>query len=539
MRNTCTTRLLPSLLLIVATACGGNKPGVNGDGGVPTPDLATPGPFTDFPADPVLDTGVPANAAALFADTAGTASGGPCMLEPEDNSLFPRNWLRMRFHHVAPGGQNLFEIRVKAASEINDLVVYTNKATWTMPGPMWALVTSHLVDEPITITIRGAVFDGTKLTTGPSLGSTHVVSIAPVSAAGAIVYWTTSGGSSLKGFKVGDEAVVPILAPPQVEMRTAGNAQVTCIGCHTSTPDGLHASFTAQGPWANALGSIDTAQIGKRPAFLTDVAVAALGQPQLGIHTYSKAHWAAGDHIQIAPFGPGAGSKLAWFNLEATVAGEGNAYGFLARTGDTHGAGAPTWSHDGKTIVYVSNDVNTDGRLDNGAADLYSVPYNDKAGGAATPIPGASDPTVEEYYPAYAPDDKLLAFDRIPNNTNMYNAPTAEVFVIPSEGGTPTRIKANDPPACSGKKSPGVTNSWPKWAPEVGHVGSSRDYYWITFSSTRGVRGNPQLYIAAVVVDRGEVDVSVATYSALYLWNQPEMENNHTPAWDVFQIPVQ
>lgn len=27
------------------------------------------------------------------------------------------------------------------------------------------------------------------------------------------------------------------------------------------------------------------------------------------------------------------------------------------------------------------------------------------------------------------------------------------------------------------------------------------------------------------------------TYASIYLWNQPENENNHTPAWDVFKIP--
>jgi hypothetical protein len=31
----------------------------------------------------------------------------------------------------------------------------------------------------------------------------------------------------------------------------------------------------------------------------------------------------------------------------------------------------------------------------------------------------------------------------------------------------PVRLKANDPPACAtGAKSPGVTNSWPKFAPD-------------------------------------------------------------------------
>ena len=97
---------------------------------------------------------------------------------------------------------------------------------------------------------------------------------------------------------------------------------------------------------------------------------------------------------------------------------------------------------------------------------------------------------------------------------------------------TPLRLDANDPPQCAGVTSPGVTNSWPKWAPEVGTSGSRR-FYWLTFSSTR-TGGRPQLFITPVV-DDGE---AVRTYPALYLWNQPADENNHTPAWDVFDIPV-
>src|SRR5262245_61148281 len=55
-----------------------------------------PSVFTDFPANPMIDPGVPANAPALFAPQ-GDPTGGPCLLEPEMGSLFPRNWLRPRF----------------------------------------------------------------------------------------------------------------------------------------------------------------------------------------------------------------------------------------------------------------------------------------------------------------------------------------------------------------------------------------------------------------------------------------------------------
>jgi hypothetical protein len=148
-------------------------------------------------------------------------------------------------------------------------------------------------------------------------------------------------------------------------------------------------------------------------------------------------------------------------------------------------------------------------------------------------IPGASTTEFNEYYPTIAPDDELIAFNRVVSGTSSYNASSAEVFVIPAAGGSPVRIAANDPPACSGRTSPGVTNSWPKWAPSAQSSGG-RTFYWMTFSSTRGPGGNPQLYVTPVVDEGG----TLRTYPALYLWNQPPAENNHTPAWDDFDIPV-
>jgi hypothetical protein len=398
-----------------------------------------------------------------------------------------------------------------------------------MPKAMWTALAIDAVGVPITITIRGAVLNGNALLLPPTVGSVQTMTIAPASAAGSIVYWTTTNGSSLKGFSAGDESVVVALQPSQVQMQTVGGA-VTCIGCHTSTPDGDFAGFTAQGPWGNALASVQAANVGAPPSFLGAGALATLtSQSPLGIQTYSKAHWSTGDHVMIAPFMDSPGNNLAWIDLEAATAGMGTSYGFLARTGDTGDVGAPTFSHDGNTIVYVSTNAELTGRF----ANLYAVPYNNRQGGAATPIPGASnDPTLEQYYPAFSSDDAYLALDRIPSGNTMYDQPLAEVFAIPAAGGTATRLTANDPATCTGKTSPGVTNSWPKWSPQVTTVGT-KSYYWLIFSSTRDPMGNPQLYITGVVVDGGVVE----TYGALYIWPQPSDENNHTPAWDYFMIP--
>jgi hypothetical protein len=147
-----------------------------------------------------------------------------------------------------------------------------------------------------------------------------------------------------------------------------------------------------------------------------------------------------------------------------------------------------------------------------------------------------------EYYASFSPDDQFVAFTRAPTSggKSSYDNPNAESWVVPSAGGTAVRLTANDPPACAGVSSPGIANSWPKWSPEPLVDSKGRTIYFIIFSSRRDsslMDANslmrPQLYVTAVIVD----GKNVTTTGALYLWNQPEAESNHTPAWDVFEIP--
>lgn len=345
------------------------------------------------------------------------------------------------------------------------------------------------------------------------------------------MYWSIQPGpgiTQLKGFAIGDESVTPVLTPAQVSEYSTG-----CIGCHNATPDGAFASFSSQtNAWQNGFANIQAGATGQVPPWLGAAGRAAVEGSQLGIHTFSAAHWKTGDRIEIAAHDPqdNGQSELVWIDVEATT---GPATGTLARTGDPSHAGAPSWSHDGSTIAYVSTEANKDGRLDDGAADVWTVPYGAKAGGAATALQGASANGMRNFYPAWSPDDKLIAFDEV-SGGNMYNNSLDEVYVVPGGGGKATRLASNDPPACTGKASPGVTNAWPKWAPQAQTTADGRTFYWVVWSSVRDPGGNPQLYVTPVVVD-GKGNVS--SYHALYLWNQPAGENNHTPAWDYFQIP--
>jgi len=77
-------------------------PGFSFDSGPGSPGAVQPtGPVTDFP-QPVLDGTAPATSATLFGPTSqGASSGGPCLVEPENDVIYPQNWLRPRFTWTA------------------------------------------------------------------------------------------------------------------------------------------------------------------------------------------------------------------------------------------------------------------------------------------------------------------------------------------------------------------------------------------------------------------------------------------------------
>src|SRR4051794_35761461 len=69
---------------------GGGTLQRNGNGDPFVPPTACNGMCTDFPADPVFDTGTSAGDAGSFGGNASTGTM-PCISEPEDGSMFPNN----------------------------------------------------------------------------------------------------------------------------------------------------------------------------------------------------------------------------------------------------------------------------------------------------------------------------------------------------------------------------------------------------------------------------------------------------------------
>jgi len=399
------------------------------------------------------------------------------------------------------------------------------------------------------------------------------------------------------------------------------NGQVRCIGCHVSTPDGSAVMFTDDWPWSKAVASVAAGSVGQVPTYVSPGARALLKLPWLGTQTMSKGHWAAGDRILVtsygvrtlkgAPrnkawFGPDYPNmdkvmfhQLAWIDLEtpvvindvvtsiedfgqplndrqaAVLAAQGSAWG-LIETGDgpTTSAVTPSFSHAGDKIAYVATDSSPNGHADytSNVADVKVVAYNNRRGGLATPLAGASDPAYLEYYPSYSADDKLIAFTRAPARSasspdGPYYNRKGEIMVTSADGGAGLRLAANDPNACGGDDvQRGVINSWPKWSPDA-FAAHGKTYYFLIFSSARkysdefaqqfqlprspasaftGLTDSSQLWLAAIVVDNATG--AVTSFPALYIWNQNRLAtaggmgasiqfSNLTPAWDPFQLP--
>ena len=516
----------------------------------------------DFPAGPIIDGDAPKDSASLFTAAPAAATGGPCLIEPEVGAMLPRNWLRPRFRWIAAnalanggttldagGPQNLFELRLHSDARKNDLVVYTKSSSWTMPREMWNVLRQSAAGTTLTMTVRGGTLSNGTLIDA-SAGSTGPLSIAPVDAPGTIVYWSTSkisGGAGnydplLKGFRIGDESVRDVLKPSQLANQPSG--AVKCVGCHTSTPDGAYAVTTTRsvsegdGPQAIAFGLVDGGA--GDPAYVTKAAKTMLQREHQSVPSFSKAHFTNGDRVVVSMYRAGNDTgdpfEMIWTDLEATSNAKGTGWDIFKRTGDAKKAAAPSVSHDGTKIVYVSTDTtNTSGNIIIGGK-LFTVPWTNRQGGTATELAGANVDGSRQFYPAFSPDDSLVAFDRAPQTTKSSSSdPNGEIWLVPSSGGAAQRLTANDPPQCTGAKSPGVFNAWPKWSPDVGEDGGKK-YYFIVFSSARNygdIRFGARLYVTPVVVE----GTKITTYSALYLWNQPENEDNHSPAWDTLKIP--
>jgi Flp pilus assembly protein TadD len=133
------------------------------------------------------------------------------------------------------------------------------------------------------------------------------------------------------------------------------------------------------------------------------------------------------------------------------------------------------WSPDGKWVVFIrakAQDPYPAGRPIAAHAndpneiqiqyDLYKVPFNNGKGGTAEPIAGASGNGMSNSFPKVSPDGRWIVFVEAHNGLLM--RPDRQLYIVPFEGGTTRRLRANMYPM----------NSWHSWSPNG---------RWLVFSS--------------------------------------------------------
>lgn len=116
----------------------------------------------------------------------------------------------------------------------------------------------------------------------------------------------------------------------------------------------------------------------------------------------------------------------------------------------------PTWGTNNQIAFVRAKNSDVSYRLDS-PCDIFIVSAD---GGIAQPLRGASGQGFN-YYPAFSPDGKWLAFTHHVNGSTTYSDPYAEIYLVQATGGESIRLEANDAPD---SKLDRVSNSWATWS---------------------------------------------------------------------------
>ena len=321
---------------------------------------------------------------------------------------------------------------------------------------------------------------------------------------GGLYYWASGSDGACAG-RCGiyrhDLAQPEMAAEPYYTSVEAGR----CVACHALSRDGSRMAVTYDG--------------GDGPGSMVDVASRTA--------TPTPGNW------NYATYTPTADRLITALNgyldirdpLAGTVVGQ-------IPTGQF--ATQPDFSPNGNFIAYAGNPTYALPRYNVtfGGANLVVQPYDGAGYGA--PVNIVTSAGENNYYPSVSPDGSWIAFNR--STGDSYDDVDAEVWAVPSVGGTPMRLD-------TANIQTGLYNSWVRWAPFEQTVNGER-MYWLTFSSRRqfGVRlpqnTRPQVWMAAFFPDRAAAGID-PTAPAFWLPFQDITTNNHIAQWAEQVIPIE
>ncbi len=475
-------------------------------------------------------TGLPADPGGLFGGTA-TAARAPALVYPNDNAFVPPNLGKLEFHFMPGTSNTVFELSL--ANATTDIKVYlqctlpmNGGCIFTPDAMLWGwLANSNRGSGPVTWKIRGTDAQGTAV--GESTEA-HVA-FAPQDVTGGMYYWTTTTEAIMR-FDFGSQTQT-------VAEKYAGTElENTCIGCHALSHGGdkLVAEVNGQNDGKTALVDVATKTVMNQFG----------ATPKTTFESWNP------DGSRYA--GVYADSGATNYNLMVLNGNDAT----LMETVDVGGSAAhptdhPDWSSDGNRITYVK--VGTPGTLQrmwNGS--IWQVANANGAWAAPTQLVAATNGMENNYYPAFAPDNRLVVFDR--SHCTSGNAkgdecdadtnPDAKLMAVDSiNGGGPVELANANKPGVADGATTALTNTYPKWNPFVFPINQTGGHLaWVTFSSTRkfGLRGTPPgtfLWMAAVDLDAPAG--SDPSFVPFVLPFQDLATSNHIAQWTTQIVQLQ
>jgi len=472
--------------------------------GKTTISATTPGYAASTSVTVVAPTTIIGPGAATDAPTKFTGptdgSAIPSFVYPQTGTLVPPNMNVFEFHFMPGAGNTLFELSFTSATV--DAKVYFGctpvggGCIYTPDATVWKLVAEGgRGGDPVSYKLRAV---NASAPTKVSVSGTQTISFGLEDMIGGIYYWNAKAGATMR-YEFGVSG-----STGETYMNAATAGATTCVGCHVLSRKGHRIAVGLDIPAPS-------------PYKVFDVASKTLVYAQGG------------------PFG--GGSNFFSFSPDETKVLTSNGVNISYRNAVTgvpfveplvaNGA-MPDWAPDGAHAVYAKAAspppcIGFCGATGVDSASIEVMPFDGTTWGKSTtlvPFAGKNN-----FYPAYSPDGSWVVFNQSPSNVNSYDAKDAQVWVVPSTGGTPVRLAT----ASTGG------DSWPKWSASM-QAYKSGSLVWLTFSSRRayGLRlasgSTAQIWMTAFDPAKAKAGTD-PSYPGFWLPFQDVGSGNHIAQW--------
>jgi hypothetical protein len=429
----------------------------------------------------------------------------PRLVYPESGTVFPRNVRAPHPMWDGPGAAgDLYELSVEGPyAALRFWLAHTGapfKHDLALADADWRSLAESNVGGALTLKLRRL-----DAMTGQIYASAPVdVRIADTDFRGVIYYWALNLGKIVR-LRPDSTAPEDFMTPPSNP--NSGNPDhVRCVACHTISRDGRKLAFEYWGgnEWA---GVIDVTQ----PATPVIAPSVARGNFQ----TFSP------DGTRLV-LNYGQGLKLHNATTGAEVAGAG-----LPAAKAAH----PIWSPSGSAVAYaagIMQNANTAAswEIDFGRSDLAIAPYLgfDRFGPAQVLVPGAGR---ANFYPTYDPTSAIIVYNRSDwsrSDNGPVQPSTAELWMVPAAGGTPTELR---------KANTGGRSWLPTFSPFSGG-----GYHWLAFFSRRdygnaqaGTKGTGRRQIWVAAVNENAAPGTDPSHAGFWLPAQDMTTENMSAYW--------